>query len=207
LLLFVSELRASADEVLVVTFEQEARLRIKTELFLAFVERLDSAKQSGIEENGIALGSELGSHLGFDLLQRGIGMGRIQVRKDAIDPFEQLAGAFQGDDRVFERRLALFGGDRFDVLELVAHPAVVGREEMIVFDPVERRQMKWEGALDQQRCFGGGCGIGNSSNGTKGSSAKRHDDQENGCARGLMEAAMGVPGHGNRREYRIAVPP
>ena len=90
----------------------------------------------------------------IDLLPRRICIAGVEVRKYALGPIEQSAGALQGDDGVIERRFFRIVCDRFDFLQLIAHSGLDRGDEMFVLQFVESGIVIWQRAFGHQWVVG-----------------------------------------------------
>ena len=109
---------------------------------MLLVERGDALEELVVEEDGVAVGGELGRDLGTNLQQRRVGVGARDRKKCAGRTLQQLAALFHGDDRVVERRRRGVIGDCLDFLQLLRHPGLNGRLEVGVFDLVPGNCLK-----------------------------------------------------------------
>ena len=75
----VGKLRASADEILVISLQQICGLGIEPELIPIVVKLLDAREQFAVEMNRVAMRGELRRHFSLDLLQRRIGVTGVEV--------------------------------------------------------------------------------------------------------------------------------
>lgn len=80
-----------------------------------------------------------------DCLDGVVGIARIEVEEHSADPLEQTAAALQCLDRVGKTRR--FGGtrDRGDLGDLLLHPAIECRREMLRPNTIERRHAERRG--------------------------------------------------------------
>ena len=101
--------------------------------------------------NGVAMSGQLRGHFRLNFLQRWIGVAGVEVRESALGAVEQAAGAFEGNDGVLERRLVGKVRERIHFLELLAHAGLHGRDEVFIFDFVERWQVIRQRTFNQER--------------------------------------------------------
>ncbi len=69
------EVRAGMNELGVGDLQQVERFRIEIEAGALVIERCNASEEAGVEYDHVAVGCELGRENGFELLQRGVGVG------------------------------------------------------------------------------------------------------------------------------------
>jgi hypothetical protein len=147
----VGQLRAGADERVLVAIEQLDRLGIEPELVALLVERVDAREQRGVEEDRVRVRRQLRRDLGLDLLHRIVAVALVQVEEHLRHARQEAPGALERDDRVVERRRGGILRDRVDLLALLGHAAFERRHVIRVVDLVERRQVIRQRAGREER--------------------------------------------------------
>lgn len=150
----VGETGAGADEVLVITVEEVTGLGVEVQRDGAAVEGIDAGEEGGVEADGVGVRGDLRRHFLFDRAERVVGVGAGEVVEDALDAGEELAGALEGDDGVFEGGGLGVAGDGFDFAQLLGHAGFERGAEVRVFDLVELRVAEWERAFAEERVVG-----------------------------------------------------
>ncbi len=164
------QLGAGTHEIGVVAFQQVLRFPVQVQLVALGVQGVDAGEQLGVQEDGVAMGGQLGRHVAVNGVERIVGVGALQVLERGLHAGQQLARTLHGHDGVVEGGRLGVVGDGVDFLQLHAHALGEGGCEMLVLDLVEgrvfeRQRAGLEEGIAGQRCGGGGgrcgrCGVG-----------------------------------------------
>ena len=147
----LGQLRAGAHEVLVIAPQQARGFGVETQRIALLVQRVDAREQARVEVHLVAVRGELGRHLALHGLQLRIGVGAGQVVEDGLDASQHPARALHRDDGVVEGRLVRVGRDRLDLLAVFGDALLERRQEVVVADLVEAREVQRQRAFDEQR--------------------------------------------------------
>src|SRR6185369_9027731 len=98
------ELGAGTNEILVVELDEEFLLGVKAESLTRIVDALHSLEEFSVQEDCVAVGSELGSFLFLNALKHGVGIRAGYCVESLRHTSEQAARALHRNDRVVERR-------------------------------------------------------------------------------------------------------
>src|ERR1051325_2687143 len=101
------------------------------------------------------MGRQLWRFVGFDLLQRVVGVGGREVEEDLGNARQQSARALHRLKRVRERRPRRIVGDLFHFGQLIFHACLNRRLVVAVLYLVERRRVKRQSAFSEERVGGG----------------------------------------------------
>ncbi len=103
-------------------------------------------------------------HLAAHCLDLVVGMRRGHGEEYPRHAVQHTAGAFQGHECVVEAGRFGLTGDGLDLGQLLRHAALEGRRVMLVFHPVESRELEVQVAFGEERIgtglSGGGDGLG-----------------------------------------------
>jgi hypothetical protein len=175
---------AGAHEVLVALLDQPEGFGIEPEREAIPVHGLDAGEQGAVEEDAIPVLGEAGGHLLLDGLQAGRGDGVVEVREQALDPGESLAGALQGHHGVLESRGRLRVRDGLGLLQFRRHGDLVGRTEVFLPDAVE------PGEMERKRTFAKDGVVGGAHGGFGwGGPGRARDQESEGKSNGDGDAA------------------
>ena len=109
-------------------------------------DRLDAGEQRGVEPDRVGVRGEQRRHLGLDRPDALRAGRRGEHEEHGGDAAQDVAGAFQGDDRVLERRRRGVGGDRVDLGALAGHALDERGEEVLLADGGEVGVAERQGA-------------------------------------------------------------
>ena len=151
-LLGLGQLRAGAHEVLVVAPQQARGFGVEAQRVALLVQRVDAREQARVELHLVAMRGELGRHLA---LRRPAASGRCwswsgwrrSSRRDrSVRPERSIA-------TMVLSKVGLSGFDAIASISLrcSAHALLERRQEVVVADLVEAREVQRQRALDEQR--------------------------------------------------------
>ena len=136
------ELRAGADEVLVVALHQKLRLGVEAQRAAAVVKRFDPREKLRVEIDGVAVCGQLRRNGGLYLLQCWVRVRLRYAGEDTLHATEHIACALHRLDRVRECRGVGVVGDGLDLRQLARHPLLDSRLEIAVLDAIEGRRLE-----------------------------------------------------------------
>ena len=168
------------DKFLVLEFDEPQRLGIKLERSALPIDRRNALEELGVQKDGIAMRGQLGRLDVFHFLQRGIEVGGSNAVEHVRDAVEQLAGLLHGHDGVLERGRRGIIGDGLHLLALLGHARFDGGLIIGVFDLVEWRRLKGQGAGRIERIAGAKGYLGGQG-GPNAQSGNRGDGQQSGA--------------------------
>src|SRR5258706_14119414 len=111
-------------------------------------------KQFWVEIDGVSIGRKLRGLVGFDLLQRLVGVCAIDGFEGALDTLEHLARLFHRNNRIVEAGLCLVVRNLRELDEAFLYGLVISRTVVAILDPIEGRSLQWQGApLSKRICI------------------------------------------------------
>ena len=160
-LLRARQTRPVAYHLGVVARQQLQLLGVQLQARALAVQRVHPRPQRRVQLDRIRVRGELGRHLGIDALHLRIGVARVQPSEGAVHPLQQAPGTLQRNDGVVERGRLPVVRDGGNLAQLLGHARRVGRQEVLVVDAVERRQLERQCARLCERVVGHGspCGV------------------------------------------------
>ena len=191
------QLRAGAQELLVLAFDQALLLRAQAQRGAALVQRLDAGEELGIQLDRVAVRGQAGGVVRLQLQPRGIGVGAGEAHQQRGRAAQRAAAAFERHDGVVEGRRGRVVGDRGHLGQLLRHALVERGADVGIGNAVERRVLQRQRTRRQQQVGGRRAGGGRRHGGGRGRGGRdglRHDGRGEGHGGGQDE---GNP-HGRR---------